>query len=63
MAPHLYWMIALEDYPVAIILRDLKDGVVWIGVLRVLRLEGSGLFQIVFLEDQFAIDLGKGSRR
>ena len=63
MTPHLYWMIALEDYLVAIIFSNLKDGVVGICILRILRLEGGNLLKVVFLEDQFPIDHGKGSRR
>ena len=62
MAPDLYRVIALEDNPVAIILRHLQDGVIRIGVSRVLGLEGLGLFQVVLLEDQLAVNRGKGSR-
>ena len=58
----MFWMIALEDYPVAIIFSDLKDGIVRIDVTGIFRLEGRGLFKIVLLEDQLAIDHGKGSR-
>ena len=56
-------MIALENDSITVILRHLKNRVVRIGVLRVLRLESSNFFQVVFLEDQFAINHGKGSRR
>ena len=63
MPPYLYRVIALENDSITIILRHLKNRVVRIGVLRVLRLESSNFFQVVFLEDQFAINHGKGSRR
>ena len=61
--PNLYRVIALENDSITIILRHLKNRVVRIGVLCVLRLESSNFFHIVFLKDQFAINHGKGSRR
>ena len=63
MAPHLYWVIALENNPVAIIFRDLQNGIVRIGVLRVLRLESSSLFQVVLFKNKLAFNKSKGSRR
>ena len=63
MPPHLDRMISLKNDPITIILSYLEDGVVGVGVFRVLRLEGSNLFQVIFLEDQLAIDLGEGRRR
>ena len=63
MAPHLDRVIALKDDPIAIILSDLEDGVIGVGVLRVLRLKGSNFSQVVFLEDQLSIDLGEGRCR
>ena len=63
MAPHPDRLVALENDPVAVILGNLQDGVVRIDVTGIFCLEGSNLFQVVFLEDILALNNCKRSAR
>ena len=63
MAPHPDRLVALENDPVAVILGNLQDGVVRIDVTGIFCLEGSNLFQVVFLEDILALNNCKRRRR
>ena len=57
MPPDPDRLVALKNHPVPVVLRNLKNRIIRIGPLGVLRLEGSSLLKIVLLEDELAFDL------